>query len=100
IIDEVLAVGDQAFQTKCLRKMDGVRQHGRTILFVSHNMAAVQGLCSHGVVMNQGRVKFLGTATDAIAEYHKYLYEMKQANANGAGLKGNVSVSHPSLQIA
>src|SRR6202045_1833456 len=54
IIDEVLAVGDAEFQKKCLGKMDEVSRGGRTVLFVSHNMAAIENLCSRGVVLHQG----------------------------------------------
>lgn len=57
IIDEVLAVGDSEFQKKCLGKMQDVsKNHGRTVLFVSHNMAAVQSLCTHAIVMKNGKI--------------------------------------------
>ncbi|MCK4664230.1 MAG: ABC transporter ATP-binding protein [Bacteroidales bacterium] len=56
VIDEVLAVGDAEFQKKCLNKMDEVTKQGRTVLFVSHNMAAVKNLCSKGVLLNEGKV--------------------------------------------
>jgi lipopolysaccharide transport system ATP-binding protein len=56
IIDEVLAVGDSEFQKKCLGKMKDVSAEGRTVLFVSHNLAAVRELCNHGVLMNSGTV--------------------------------------------
>jgi lipopolysaccharide transport system ATP-binding protein len=69
IVDEVLAVGDAAFQKKCLGKMDEVSRQGRTVLFVSHNMVAVENLCSRGIVMDHGRVVFDGAARDAIAAY-------------------------------
>jgi lipopolysaccharide transport system ATP-binding protein len=69
LVDEVLAVGDAAFQKKCLGKMGDVAQQGRTVLFVSHNMAAVDSLCRRGLVLNQGQTKFLGSQTDAIGEY-------------------------------
>jgi lipopolysaccharide transport system ATP-binding protein len=69
IIDEVLAVGDAAFQQKCLSKMGDVAQGGRTILFVSHNAAAVESLCARGLVLDHGQVKFDGTQTEAIAFY-------------------------------
>jgi lipopolysaccharide transport system ATP-binding protein len=69
IVDEVLAVGDAAFQKKCLGKMDEVSRQGRTVLFVSHNMVAVEKLCTRGIVMDQGRVVFDGAARDAIAAY-------------------------------
>src|SRR5206468_2493590 len=56
IVDEVLAVGDSEFQKKCLGKMGEVAQGGRTVLFVSHNMAAMRQLCSTGLLLNQGRL--------------------------------------------
>lgn len=55
LVDEVLAVGDSAFQKKCLGKMEDVTKQGRTILFVSHNMGAVNGICSKGVLLERGR---------------------------------------------
>src|SRR5437868_3345067 len=58
IVDEVLAVGDMAFQKKCLGKMNDVSRGGRTVVFVSHNMAAVENLCRRGLVMQRGRLVF------------------------------------------
>lgn len=69
IIDEVLAVGDAAFQKKCLGKMGEVAKEGRTILFVSHQSAAVENLCTRGIVLESGRVCFNGTQTAAIDYY-------------------------------
>ena len=69
IVDEVLAVGDTAFQSKCLGKMADVSRSGRTVLFVSHNMAAVENLCSRGIVLEAGRIAFEGSQSDAIREY-------------------------------
>lgn len=69
IIDEVLAVGDAAFQKKCLGKMDEVSKSGRTILFVSHNLSAVETLCNRSIVLQQGSVAFTGTAMDGIRHY-------------------------------
>jgi lipopolysaccharide transport system ATP-binding protein len=69
VVDEVLAVGDAAFQKKCLGKMDEVSRQGRTVLFVSHNMVAVEKLCTRGIVMDRGRIAFDGVARDAIAAY-------------------------------
>src|SRR5437868_7649743 len=60
IVDEVLAVGDAEFQKKCLGKMKDVASSGRTVLFVSHNMAAISNLCSSCIVMEAGRVAFQG----------------------------------------
>jgi lipopolysaccharide transport system ATP-binding protein len=69
VVDEVLAVGDYAFQRKCLAKMREVGREGRTILFVSHNMAALENLCTRGVVLERGRMVFNGAASDAIRQY-------------------------------
>ncbi len=71
LVDEVLAVGDAAFQKKCLGKMEEVAQGGRTVLFVSHNMAAVQNLCRTGIVLHSGQVAFSGPIEPAIATYLK-----------------------------
>ena len=69
IVDEVLAVGDVAFQKKCLGKMSEVSRGGRTVLFVSHNMAAVENLCQRGVVLNKGTLVFDGASREAIQHY-------------------------------
>lgn len=69
IVDEVLAVGDAAFQEKCLGKMDQVRGSGRTILFVSHNMGAIERLCARTLVLEAGRVAYLGPTRGAVAHY-------------------------------
>ncbi|MCI5177826.1 MAG: ATP-binding cassette domain-containing protein [Candidatus Electrothrix sp. AW3_4] len=69
IIDEVLAVGDAEFQKKCLGKMKDVAGQGRTVLFVSHNMAAVRKLCSTGLVMKNGKNSFYGTSSDSTGYY-------------------------------
>ncbi len=70
IVDEVLAVGDMAFQQKCLGKMNEVAHAGRTVLFVSHNMAAVETLCSRAILLNQGLVEFDGSQTDGVRHYY------------------------------
>ncbi|NBX39487.1 MAG: ATP-binding cassette domain-containing protein [Flavobacteriia bacterium] len=70
IIDEVLAVGDAEFQKKCLGKMKEVSGQGRTVIFVSHNMAAVKTLCTKGLVLNLGQVSFNGTASEAVDSYY------------------------------
>jgi lipopolysaccharide transport system ATP-binding protein len=71
IVDEVLAVGDAAFQKKCLGKMSEVSQNGRTVIFVSHNMAAVQNLCSRVLWMAAGHVVEDGDPTRVIGNYLK-----------------------------
>ena len=69
IVDEVLSVGDAQFQKKCLGKMNEAAQGGRTVLFVSHNMAAVDNLCGRGFVLEHGRVAFAGAQREAVAHY-------------------------------
>ena len=71
IIDEVLAVGDAEFQAKCLGKMQDVAGQGRTVLFVSHNMAAVTTLCERGLHLCKGRLTFAGEVSDAIDDYSR-----------------------------
>jgi lipopolysaccharide transport system ATP-binding protein len=69
IIDEVLAVGDASFQAKCLGKMRDVATHGRTVLFVSHNMNAVKQLTNRVVLLRDGLVQFIGSPSEAIEQY-------------------------------
>ena len=69
IVDEVLAVGDTQFQQKCLGKMEDVGKEGRTVLFVSHNMAAVEKLCQRGILLQRGTVQYVGERTEAITRY-------------------------------
>jgi len=70
LVDEVLAVGDITFQKKCLGKMGDVAKHGRTIILVSHNMAAINALCSRCIILNQGGVEFDGPTADATQRYY------------------------------
>ncbi|MBN1971009.1 MAG: ATP-binding cassette domain-containing protein [Candidatus Delongbacteria bacterium] len=69
LIDEVLAVGDAEFQKKCLGKMDDVAKQGRTVIFVSHNMAAVRQLCERGVLVEKGEVKYSGLTDTIVSQY-------------------------------
>lgn len=78
LIDEVLAVGDTAFQKKCMGKMDEVSREGRTILFVSHNMAAVRSMCKRGIVLSHGEMIFDGDVGTAIHHYNQSLSEVPQ----------------------
>ena len=74
IVDEVLAVGDAQFQQKCIGKMQDVaNESGRTILFVSHNVAAVERLCATAIMMSHGRVKFFGDTAVALQHYRQEL---------------------------
>jgi lipopolysaccharide transport system ATP-binding protein len=69
MVDEVLAVGDAAFQRKCLGKMQEVGDSGRTVLFVSHDMTAIMRLSSRSIVLEDGRVRYIGPTADAIRLY-------------------------------
>lgn len=70
LVDEVLAVGDIEFQKKCIGKMEEVsKEKGRTILFVSHNMAAITNLCHNGMILNNGRMIFSGGSIEAVNKY-------------------------------
>jgi lipopolysaccharide transport system ATP-binding protein len=69
LVDEVLAVGDVEFQKKCLAKIGNAARGGRTVLFVSHNMAAVQNLCQRVMLFSRGRMKFVGDCTEGLNEY-------------------------------
>jgi lipopolysaccharide transport system ATP-binding protein len=79
LVDEVLAVGDMAFQRKCLGKMDDVAQEGRTVVFVSHNMGLLQTLCERGIFLHQGGVYTDGTITEAV---DAYLQTLEQARSH------------------
>lgn len=69
IVDEVLSVGDIGFQRKCIGKMNEVAGSGRTVLFVSHNMAAVENLCTSCLLLDHGQINFLGLVKDSIRQY-------------------------------
>jgi lipopolysaccharide transport system ATP-binding protein len=92
IVDEVLAVGDAEFQKKCLGKMNDVAKgEGRTVLFVSHNMAAIESLCDKAIMLSNGNVNFSGKSNDAIKKYKESnFYLLKESislrNKNRGGL--------------
>lgn len=69
VVDEVLAVGDMAFQRKCLGKMEGAAAEGRTVIFVSHNMGAITQLCSKAILLKGGKVAFIGAPGDIVKAY-------------------------------
>jgi lipopolysaccharide transport system ATP-binding protein len=71
LVDEVLAVGDVAFQRKCLGKMDDVAHQGRTVLFVSHNMGLMQSLCTRGIYLEDGKIAYDGPIASCVDAYLK-----------------------------
>lgn len=91
LIDEVLAVGDLAFQRKCLGKISDVTTSGRTVFFVSHNMAAIENLSSRCLLLSEGKVKFFGSTKDCIREYMLLNSEKQKINesmSQGMRMKG------------
>ena len=73
VVDEVLAVGDAEFQKKAIGKMQDVSKgEGRTVLFVSHNMAAIRSLCTRGVMLRNGTIDYIGSIPDTLEHYLKY----------------------------
>ena len=91
VVDEVLAVGDAAFQKKCLGKMSDVAHEGRTVLFVSHNLDAVRRLCRSVVWLDGGRVRITGDTSQCISQYllrdvqegHKMIFSPPHQLASG-----------------
>lgn len=80
LIDEVLAVGDTAFQKKCLGKMNETAKQGRTILFVSHNMNSIKNLCSKGILLEKGRIQKIGRIETVIDTYLRKIYQRQNKN--------------------
>ncbi len=73
LVDEVLSVGDTAFQRKCLGKMGNIATEGRTVIFVSHNLSAINNLCQRGIVLESGQIVHEGAASDSVQYYLGHL---------------------------
>lgn len=96
VVDEVLAVGDAEFQKKAIGKMQDIsRTGGRTVLFVSHNMAAVKQLCTRGIVMENGKVKFDGKIDDALEVYQEEYNSNISAEYFGDSIIKKATLSAP-----
>ncbi len=111
IVDEVLAVGDAEFQRKCLGKMKDVSGQGRTILFVSHNMAAVKTLCTKAILLENGKVSMEGDVEDITARYIKsqvgeegsrpsIAWSLPEAPASAAFVLNSVNVKNSAGEIS
>jgi ABC-2 type transport system ATP-binding protein len=87
LLDEVFAVGDEAFQRKCMGKILDLKARGRTLLFVSHSAPAVERLCERAVLLRDGHVMADGPARDSIAEYQRLLAAEERPVERGAGLR-------------
>ena len=93
LVDEVLAVGDVEFQQKCLGKMRDVTREGRTVIFVSHNLAAVRSLCQRAVVLDKGRLVFDGATEDAVHHYLGHGADASAAVVDGESLRLRIAKS-------
>ena len=87
LLDEVFAVGDEAFQRKCFGKIFEFKQRGGTIVFVSHDAIAVERLCERAVLLRRGNVDFDGPTRQAIVRYHAQLADERDPDERGAGLR-------------
>lgn len=87
VVDEVLAVGDLAFQKKCLGKMEEVSREGRTILFVSHNMGAITSLCSRGIILDMGKIIVDSSVVNAVSKYRSFAYNFLDNNSGKVSLE-------------
>ncbi len=102
LVDEVLAVGDVEFQKKCLGKMEDVAKGGRTILFVSHNMAAIRNLCRRTILLDEGELIIDSTTDEAVARYlDRSLTEGAIASSEQieSRMEGQVNRSNPSVRF-
>jgi lipopolysaccharide transport system ATP-binding protein len=101
LVDEVLAVGDLAFQRKCLGKMDDVAHEGRTVVFVSHNMGLLQTLCERGIFLDEGSVRTDGTIVEAVDAYLQTLEQARSHNlSKRTDRKGEGKVRLVGIEVA
>ncbi|HJU57102.1 MAG TPA: ABC transporter ATP-binding protein [Pyrinomonadaceae bacterium] len=91
LVDEALSVGDAVFQHRCMRRIREMQESGTTILFVSHDLAAIRALCSRAVLLHNGRMEAMGQPTDVLNRYHKIImaredaYESERQDASAVG---------------
>jgi ABC-type polysaccharide/polyol phosphate transport system ATPase subunit len=83
IIDEVLAVGDESFQKKCLKRINEFKEQGKTLIFVSHSLAAVRSLCDEAIWIDRGNLKAKGKVDDVLDEYLVAVYERDAKRRSG-----------------
>jgi lipopolysaccharide transport system ATP-binding protein len=101
-VDEVLAVGDAEFQKKCLKAMDELRTGGRTVLFVSHNMAAIENLCPRAIWIEGGEIRKDGDAKDVIRSYLTMFADARKSGHDLAGIEsrgGNGEVRYTGIEF-
>jgi len=100
LLDEVLAVGDVAFQSKCLNRIQDLRKAGRTIIFVSHDLAAVERLCDRTLLVNRGEIVYEGNPHEATLEYQRCTLLASEAPAHVSEMSRVVECSHFSYRSA
>ncbi len=103
LVDEVLAVGDLAFQRKCLHKMEAIAGEGRTVLFVSHNLAAVKELCQTSIVLKNGTLAYRGSAANGVAAYLRLTESEADGEARGTAwrrLAVDGTLAHEAVPVA
>lgn len=94
LIDEVLSVGDEAFQKKCFDKIDEIKRAGKAIVLVSHDLNTVKKNCKQSIFLEHGKIRFIGSTEKVIHDYHKYMEEKDLKNfENGAGEYADSSMS-------
>ena len=100
LVDEVLAVGDINFQRKCLGKMGDVARHGRTVILVSHNMAAINALCSRCVILDKGGIQYEGATSAAIGRYYAESFAcLDTSDLTNRPRKGNGKAQFTSIAV-
>ena len=88
LVDEVLAVGDVAFQARCFERMQEIRESGATVVVVSHNLDAIRVLCDRTMLLNHGRTEFIGDTNEAISRFHQLLDEQREPEHEGESAAG------------
>ncbi len=97
LVDEALAVGDSVFQHRCLRRIHDLQERGTTVLFVSHDLAAVRALCSRAILLNNGSIVADGAPPDVLNQYQKIIMERErayEAEAESAGERDALTVEN------
>jgi lipopolysaccharide transport system ATP-binding protein len=103
IIDEALAVGDEAFQSKCFHRLQELKDNGCSILLVSHSVNAVMSACDHALLLEKGKLLFKGSPKDTITNYHRVLYGSSPRSSTGHKHKRDISeqpaVNHSEVSV-
>jgi ABC-type polysaccharide/polyol phosphate transport system ATPase subunit len=100
IVDEALAVGDVFFQQKCYRRLDELRKSGMTLLFVSHDLPAVQRICDRAILLDKGRVAFEGAASEAVSRYYSSGFATTSSMRASDRASENAAAWHPDADWA